>query len=323
MNKICLLGPTVAVVGDRRIAGRGFGGVKPRQLLELLALTPGRPVSKGQLAELLWDGAPPRSWVATLEAYVSGLRRALDPEAPVRRSLVVTTSGGYCLDDRAQVDLTTFADEVRRCSSLPAEAALAPLGAALDGARGVALEDEPYTPWAIEARQVHERLVLQASLQAGQHALECAQPAVAADHARRATGMDPLDERGWRLRMQAAWADGDRRAALHAYVQCRDLLQDELGVSPAPSTQQLHQRLLAPVGQDLVDSLLGQLVDVLLAEGGATADDPAPRLAPRTVFDTNALAARIAAVVQARTARTQRQAAHASVEAIAALPSAG
>jgi DNA-binding SARP family transcriptional activator len=323
MDAIYLLGPTVAVVGDRRVAGRDFGGGKPRQLLQLLALTPGRPVSKGQLAELLWDGAPPRSWVATLEAYVSGLRRALDPDAPVRRSLVVTTSGGYRLDDRARVDLTTFADEVRRCSALPDRAALAGLGAALDTVRGVALEDEPYAAWAIEAREVHQQLLLRASVQAGQLALDCGQAAVAAEHARRATDTDALDERGWRLRMQAAWADGDRRAALSAYAQCRDLLHEELGVSPAPVTQQLHQRLLAPVGEDLVDSLLGQLVEVLLSEGGATADDTGPQLAPRTVLDTNALAARIARAVHARSARAQRESLQATVDALAALPSAG
>jgi DNA-binding SARP family transcriptional activator len=114
MDQIHLLGSTVAVVADRRTAGRDFGGVKPRRLLELLALTPGKPVSKGQLAELLWDGEPPRSWVTTLEAYVSLLRRALDPGAPVSRSLIVTTSGGYLLHHRARVDLTAFADEVRR-----------------------------------------------------------------------------------------------------------------------------------------------------------------------------------------------------------------
>jgi DNA-binding SARP family transcriptional activator len=323
MDEIRLLGPTVAVVRGRRVSGRDFGGVKPRQLLELLALTPGRPVSKGLLAESLWDGVPPRSWLTTLEAYVSLLRRALDPGAPVSRSLIVTTSGGYLLHERARVDLAGFADEVRRCSDLPADEAREGLGAALEAALGVALQDDPYTPWAIDAREAHERLVLRATLRASQLALDTGRPALAADHARRATEVDALDERGWRLRMQAAWADGDRRAALQAYDECRSRLQDELGVPPAPVTQQLHQRLLAPVGEDLVDSLLGQLVDVLLSEGGCTADDPGPQLDPRIVLDTKALAARIARAVQSRSARAQRQSAQYTVDALATLASAG
>src|SRR3954465_7580885 len=86
MDHIRLLGSTEAYVGGRRVAGRDFGGAKVRQVLEILALTPGRPVAKDQLAELLWEGAPPPSWLATLEAYVSQLRRALAPDVPAPRS---------------------------------------------------------------------------------------------------------------------------------------------------------------------------------------------------------------------------------------------
>ena len=71
-----------------------------------------------------------------------------------------------------------------------------------------------------------------------------------------------------------------------------------------------------PADGDLVDHLLGQLVDVLLNEGGHSAADPTgPLLDPRTVLDTNALAARIARAVQARTAGT--------AAFTAALPDAG
>jgi DNA-binding SARP family transcriptional activator len=328
MDAILLLGSTTACVAGRRVAGRDFGGTKVRQILEILALTPGRPVAKERLAELLWEGAPPRSWRTTLEAYVSQLRRVLGPNVPVRESLVVTTAGGYRLDDeRVTVDLAGFASAVRRCTGLPAAQALPALDTALDTLHGAALADEPYASWAIEAREAHEQLVLQASLRAAELALQAGQARAAAEHARRATDVDPLDERGWRLRMQGAWADGDRRAALSAYAECRDRLHTELGVSPAPVTQRLHQQLLAPDTTDLVDALLGQLVDVLVAEGGWAADDRAHELGQRTLLDSNALAARIARAVQARTAAARRESRReswrASGDAIAALPPAG
>ena len=328
MDRIRLLGSTEAYVGGRRVAGRDFGGAKVRQVLEILALTPGRPVAKDQLAELIWEGAPPPSWLTTLEAYVSQLRRALAPDVPARQSVVVTTSGGYRLDDeRVSVDLTAFAEAVRRGACLPATESLAVLERALDTAGGVALEDEPYASWAIEAREVHQQLVVQASVQAGEHALACGLPRAASAHGLRATTVDPLDERGWRLRMQAAWAEGDRRAALAAYDHCRDRLQAELGVTPAPVTQQLHRRLLAPPDGDLVDHLLGQLVDVLLAEGGCTAEDAPPLIDPRTVLDTNALAARIARAVQARRVQAMEAARQkswrAAADTIAGLAPAG
>src|ERR687889_749790 len=145
MNTIRLLGSTTAEVAGRRVTGRDFGGTKVRQILEILALTPGRPVAKEQLAELLWEGAPPPSWRTTLEAYVSQLRRVLGPDVPVRRSLVVTTAGGYPLDDqRVTVDLAGFASSVRKSASLPAGQALAALEAELGTLHGVVLADETY-----------------------------------------------------------------------------------------------------------------------------------------------------------------------------------
>jgi DNA-binding SARP family transcriptional activator len=324
MDSIRLLRSTEAVIDGRRVGGRDFGGAKVRQVLEILALTPGRPVAKDQIAELLWEGAPPPSWLTTLEAYVSQLRRALAPNVPVRRSVVVTTSGGYRLDDeRVSVDLTEFADAVNRCAGRPAAESLAALQTALDAAGGVALEDEPYASWAIEARAAHERLVVRASVLAGEQALALGLARDAATHGLRATTVDPLDERGWRLRMQAAWADGDRRAALSAYGECRDRLHSELGVSPAPVTQQLHQRLLTPADGDLVDHLLGQLVDVLLAEGGCTAEDSSPLIDVRTVLDTNALAARIARAVQGRALRAQQEQWRIAADTVAGLATAG
>jgi len=54
----------------------------------------------------------------------------------------------------------------------------------------------------------------------------------------------PLAETGHRLLMRALAARGDAAAALAAYDQLRQLLREELGVSPCPATQALHVRLL-------------------------------------------------------------------------------
>src|SRR5262245_57405388 len=72
-------------------------GVKPRQILGLLAVRPGEPVSKEALAEYLWDGQPPRSYLATLESHVCVLRRQLGVISG-RRSALATVSRGYLLD---------------------------------------------------------------------------------------------------------------------------------------------------------------------------------------------------------------------------------
>ena len=56
-----------------------LGGSKPRHILELLLLNLGTPVSKTRLIEILWGPYASDGAVATLESYVSGIRRAIQP----------------------------------------------------------------------------------------------------------------------------------------------------------------------------------------------------------------------------------------------------
>ena len=77
MIDIKLFGPTVISGAGTRLVASDLGGSKPRQLLEMLALDLGTPIAKDLLAERLWDGRPPASYIATVESYVCSLRRRL------------------------------------------------------------------------------------------------------------------------------------------------------------------------------------------------------------------------------------------------------
>jgi len=55
-------------------------GIKPRQLLALLALRPNRAVPAEQLTEELWEGEPPASAATALRVHVGRLRQVLEPE---------------------------------------------------------------------------------------------------------------------------------------------------------------------------------------------------------------------------------------------------
>src|SRR3954449_5262668 len=76
---------------------------KPRQLLALLLLNESHPVTTGALISELWDEAPPRSVMTTLQTHIMRLRRAfaqglgLDPREVARR-LLQTRNGGYQLN---------------------------------------------------------------------------------------------------------------------------------------------------------------------------------------------------------------------------------
>ena len=108
MLEIKLFGAMSVTTPNGTVTASELGGVKPRQILEILAISPGIPVPKHQLADLLWDGCPPRSYVSTLESYLCALRRKLGLERG-RVSAIRTTNHGYVLDRAAaKTDLHEF-----------------------------------------------------------------------------------------------------------------------------------------------------------------------------------------------------------------------
>src|SRR2546423_774821 len=68
-------------------------GAKPRALLAVLSLSPGRVVSTEQIVDALWGEDPPPGVRNGLQGLVSKLRRALDES-----DVVVTHGAGYALE---------------------------------------------------------------------------------------------------------------------------------------------------------------------------------------------------------------------------------
>ncbi|NGP75289.1 hypothetical protein G3570_01480 [Balneolaceae bacterium YR4-1] len=55
---------------------------------------------------------------------------------------------------------------------------------------------------------------------------------------------DSLNESAWRKLMKLHAQNNNRAEALQAYYNCRDSLQEEFDIDPAPKTEQVHQELL-------------------------------------------------------------------------------
>src|SRR5215212_4865833 len=141
--RVRLFGATTVVLPGGSVVS-DLGGIKPRQVLEMLALSLGAPVSKDRLVEQLWGDTPPRTYMATLESYISLLRRRMGV-ARGRRSALATTSNGYVLDPaQVQVDLDEFRRLVQPTMSGTPEVALARTERALGLVSGELLASEPY-----------------------------------------------------------------------------------------------------------------------------------------------------------------------------------
>lgn len=243
--EVKLIGPLRIRRGGVTLGPRELGGPKPRQILEILLLSLGSPVSKDRLIEILWEGQGPAEALPTLESYVSVLRRHLQPgmgkDGPLR-----TVSRGYMLDKAlVDLDLSHFELLLRRAEAAGPHRALELLEKALVLASAPLLEDELLAAWAEEERFRHAARVFHARTLAAEAALAQDKAELAVTWARQALAYDALSERAWLALMLGLEKCGRPIEALRAFEQCRRTMSIELGCSPGPALRSEHARLLA------------------------------------------------------------------------------
>lgn len=216
-----------------RLGPRDLGGAKPRRLLEVLLSERGRRVSKSALASSIWDDQRPRSMEATIETYVSILRKACgDPK------VITTVERGYRVDSqRLSSDLDEF-DRLALAGTLDSlQAALALAD------RGEILQHDPLTPWALSLQEEYRSGIGRIAGLAGERALEAGLFSRAANHLELAILRDPEGEQHYRRLMLASYLMGDRSRALRTYERLRRIASG-IGLDPLPQTRDLHRRML-------------------------------------------------------------------------------
>lgn len=88
-----------------------LGPRKQRAVLAVLLLNRGRVISTDRLIDALWQDEAPVSAMASIQAYISNLRRVLRGESGAA-SPIVRQPPGYVLDIPAEsVDLARFLDD--------------------------------------------------------------------------------------------------------------------------------------------------------------------------------------------------------------------
>jgi pimeloyl-ACP methyl ester carboxylesterase/DNA-binding SARP family transcriptional activator len=228
-------------VNSQRLGPRDFGGVKPKQLLEVLLVERGHSLAKELLAEMIWGEAPPRKVAATIESYISLLRSRLGAAS----GLIATETGGYRADlGRVQLDVDVFDRLLRDAAGAPPAERRPPLEAALAIASAELLEDEPYAEWAMDLRRMYAERRLQATCDLAETCLALDDPRAAVELAERALVLDPLFERAHRVATVGLYALGEEGRALRAYERCRVTLLEELGTTPTPATAAAYTAIL-------------------------------------------------------------------------------
>jgi DNA-binding SARP family transcriptional activator len=240
-----LFGPLLVDDGLHTLAPGDLGGVRPKQVLEILLAARGHRVPTDRLAELLWGDARPDHWLGSIQTFVSVLRRRLSSESERARELVITEAAAYRFaTDLVDLDLDRFDELLERSSREPTHRSRSSLERALALVHGDVLEDEPYAAWAQELRGTYHGRVLGARLDAADAALAELDFAGALAHVEAAVVLDRFSERAQRIAMVALYALGRHHEALGAYRAFRTRLDQELGLEPTADTRALEAAIL-------------------------------------------------------------------------------
>jgi DNA-binding SARP family transcriptional activator/uncharacterized protein HemY len=243
--RLGILGPLlVADDGGNQIT---VAAARQRTLLAALVVRANRTVPVEELAELVWDTAPPGGAARTLRSYVMRLRHVVGPAVAAR---IVTRDPGYrCEVAEAELDVLRFEALCRQGGAAVRARAWQQgrrlLAEALGLWRGAALEDilsqslrQECIAYLEQARLRAIEWRIEADLHLGRHEELIPELQALADRY-------PLREHGHAQLMLALYRCERPAEALAAFQRARRLLVQEVGIEPGPELRTLQEKILA------------------------------------------------------------------------------
>ncbi len=225
-----------------------IGTPKQRAVLSMLALEPGRVVSLDRLIDELWSGEAPSSATGSLQAYISQLRRALEPGRAPRTppKTLLTREPGYLLAVApGQVDLVRFAawaeDGRRALAQGEYGTAAELLGRSLDTWRGDPLAEFAGYDFAQPVIARLTELYTSATEDRFDVRLALGDAGSLVADLEDLVETHPYRERLWGLLVLAFYRAGRQADALGALRRVRTLLAAELGLEPGPELRRLER----------------------------------------------------------------------------------
>jgi DNA-binding SARP family transcriptional activator len=240
--RIYLTGNVCLEAGEALLEERQLPRRQGRLALAMLALEHARPVSREELADVLWPDQPPDAWDVAVRALISKLRTTLRGFGWPYVEPIEAAFGAYQLrlPPGTWIDIEVAQESVHRAEALleRSEWRAAYSWAIVTST----ISRHPFLsgdegPWVDSTRErLHGCLIraldclVTACAAVGEHSL-------ALKNAAEAVALEPLRETGYVNLMQLHASMGNRAEALQTYRRCSEVLEGELGVAPSDETR--------------------------------------------------------------------------------------
>lgn len=207
-----------------------------------------RPVARETLAELFWDERHPDQALANLRSLLSALRKELGEYLVISRAAI-----GFQAKSEHRVDVRLFEQQMAGLSGWVQPTLLPPQLEALQTALSLyqgdflahfSLRDgRGFEAWVLGQRERLRRLAAQGYQKIVRHCLATGEYGLGMGYAGSWLEIDPWREEAHRQMMMLLMRNGQRNGALWQYEKCRQILADELGVSPTDETNRLYEHI--------------------------------------------------------------------------------
>jgi DNA-binding SARP family transcriptional activator/tetratricopeptide (TPR) repeat protein len=244
--RVRVLGCFAVEVAGAPVPDGAWASRRSRQLVQLLALAPGRRIPVDQAMDALWPDLDPEAARANLHKAASLARRALGS-----KDAIVIRSGTLQLWPAVpvEVDLAAFEDAGARALADGDVGACARVAATY---AGELLPDERYEAWTEQAGERARRLQLDLLRAAGDWTT--------------VVEREPTDERAHRELMRQHMAAGRLHAAIRQFQRARTILRRDVGVPPAAPTLALYREIIGAAAAGWVrPGLVGREVELVRA----------------------------------------------------------
>ena len=199
---------------------------------------------KEQIMDHLWEEGDDRDFKVALH----GVNKVLEPERPSRTEAIYVERQGvtYRLNlELVWIDVEAIENYVvigNKALVDKPEIAAEAYKEAIDLYQGAYLPNRIYEDWSSEEREKSRILILGAFVNLAE-LLVTANPMESIRLAQEAIGIDKTWEDAYRIQMAAYISKGNRPQALKTYQKCADVLQEEYGIDPLPSTKSLLKEI--------------------------------------------------------------------------------
>jgi serine/threonine protein kinase/DNA-binding SARP family transcriptional activator/ABC-type glycerol-3-phosphate transport system substrate-binding protein len=227
-----------------------LGSFRQRALLALLLTAPNSMFSTDQIIDGLWGADGGIDKQNALWVYVSGLRKALEPNREKRSggSILLTRAPGYVIEAAPEeIDAVRFermVAEGRALADVDPPAASLVLGEALALWRGRAFEDFTYESFAQAEIARLEELRLEAVEARIDADLKRGMSRELISELESLVRQHPLQERLTGQLMLALYRSARQADALRAYQQLKSRLGEELGIAPSSALRKLEEQIV-------------------------------------------------------------------------------